>query len=40
MGMSKLENRIFALYKELFDSVAPQITEIRTVTNSLPLFLK
>lgn len=26
--------------KELFDSIAPQITEICTVSKSLPLFLK
>ena len=25
---------------ELFDSIAPQTAEIRTVSNSLPLFLK
>lgn len=28
------------LLKELFDSIAPQIADIRTVAKSLPLFLK
>ena len=28
------------IYKELFDNIAPQIAEICTVANSLPLFLK
>ena len=31
----------YAFYqKELFDSITPQIAEIRTVAKSLPLFLK
>lgn len=30
----------FCVLKELFGSIAPQITEIRTVANSLPLLLK
>ena len=30
----------FCLVKELFDSIATQNAEIRTVAKSLPLFLK
>ena len=38
IGFSK---NCYAFYqKELFDSIAPQIAEIRTVAKSLPLFLK
>ena len=38
IGFSK---NCYAFYqKELFDSIAPQIAEIRTVANSLPLLLK
>lgn len=33
-------NILFVIYKELFDNIAPQIAEICTVANSLPLFLK
>lgn len=34
------ENDMLLCSKELFDSIAPQIAEIRTVANSLPLLLK
>ena len=38
IGFSK---NCYAFYlKELFDSITPQIAEIRTVAKSLPLFLK
>ena len=38
IGFSK---NCYAFYqKELFDSITPQIAEIRTVSKSLPLFLK
>lgn len=40
MGMSKLEKSYICSAKELFDSIAPQIAEIRTIANSLPLLLE
>lgn len=40
MGMNKLEKSYICAPKELFDSIAPQIAEIRTVANSLPLHLE
>lgn len=40
MGVNKLEKSYICAPKELFDSIAPQIADIRTVAKSLPLFLK
>lgn len=40
MGMSKLEKLYICTTKELFDSIATQNAEIRTVAKSLPQFLK
>lgn len=36
----RIEKNIIFATKELFDSIAPQSTENRTVANSLPAFLK
>lgn len=38
--MLEVPKKLPTFTAELFDSIAPQNAEIRTVTNSLPLILK